>query len=197
VPEPEPEPEVGPLPDFVVEPSSQPEPPPAPAPSALEAEEEEDLGPLPDFVIDPSLPPELRPPPPPRPDPKPEMALKLTVEVATEPGADSTQPTSTELNFPSVTSFSISGDRRVDRGDRRGSGGRRAAPPDPGQGEALEPTRRARRRGRRVRLDGGPLEPSERVQPGRRGGAGTTPERPPSKRPTRPRKTDLRIACGG
>ena len=133
VPEPEPEPEVGPLPDFVVEPSSQPEPPPAPAPSALEAEEEEDLGPLPDFVIDPSLPPELRPPPPPRPDPKPEIALKLTVEVAPEPGADPTQPTSTELNFPSVTSFSISGDRRNERGDRRGSGGRRAAPPDPGK----------------------------------------------------------------
>jgi hypothetical protein len=40
---------------------------------------------------------------------------------------------STELNFPSVTSFSISGDRHTERGDRRGSGGRRAAPPDPGK----------------------------------------------------------------
>jgi hypothetical protein len=133
VPESEPEPEAGPLPDFVVEPSTQPEPPPAPPPSALEPEEEEDLGPLPDFVIDPNLPPELRPPPPPRREPKPEIALKLTVEVSPEPGADSTQPVSTELNFPSVTSFSISGDRRVERGDRRGSGSRRAAPPETGK----------------------------------------------------------------
>jgi len=133
LPESEPEPEAGPLPDFVVEPSAQPEPPPAPPPSALEPEQEEDLGPLPDFVIDPNLPPELRPAPPPRPEQKPEIALKLTVEVAPDPGADSTQPVSTELNFPSVTSFSISGDRHTERGDRRGSGGRRAAPPDPGK----------------------------------------------------------------
>ncbi|HEU4971761.1 MAG TPA: AMP-binding protein [Gaiellaceae bacterium] len=133
VPEPEPEPELGPLPDFVVEPGSQPEPPPAPVESALEPEEEEDLGPLPDFVIDPSLPPELRPA---SPDPKPEIALKLTVELAPEPGADSTQPVSTELNFPSVTSFSISSsERRNDQGDPgdRRSSGRRSAPPDPGK----------------------------------------------------------------
>jgi hypothetical protein len=55
------------------------------------------------------------------------------VELAPEPGADSTQSVSTELNFPSVTSFSItSSDRRDDHGDRRSSG-RRSAPPDPGK----------------------------------------------------------------
>jgi hypothetical protein len=78
----------------------------------------------------------LRPAPPPRPDPKPEIALKLTVEVAPEPGADSGEPVSTELNFPSVTSFSISSsERRSDQSDPRDrrSSGRRSAPPDPGK----------------------------------------------------------------
>ncbi len=137
IPEQEPEPEPGPLPDFVVEPGSEPEPPRVPVESALEPEEEEDLGPLPDFVIDPNLPPELRPAPPPRPDPKPEMALKLTVEV-TDPNVDSAQPVSTELSFPSVTSFSISSERRSDRGDRQAPP-RRAAPPDPGKGKRSSP----------------------------------------------------------
>ena len=81
-------------------------------------EEEEDLGPLPDYVIDPDLPPELRPAPPPRPAPAaPEMALKVTVEVTDLKSGS--EASSTELNFPSVASFSISGDRTtVDRGDR-------------------------------------------------------------------------------
>lgn len=103
-----------------------------PVESGLEPEKEEDLGPLPDFVIDPNLPPELRPAPPPRPDPRPEIALKLTVEVTPDPNADPTQPVSTELKFPSVTSFSISSDRTTDRGERRGST-RRTAPPEPGK----------------------------------------------------------------
>jgi acetyl-CoA synthetase len=127
LPEPEPEPELGPLPDYVLEPGAAAPAAPEPSPDVhpdvhLETEEEEDLGPLPDYVIDPSLPPELRPAPPPRPAPAPpEVALKLTVEVTTDPSSDS-EPASTELNFPSVTAFSISGDRTtVDRGDRQAS----------------------------------------------------------------------------
>jgi hypothetical protein len=58
------------------------------------------------------------------------MALKVTVEV-TDPDSEAS---STELNFPSVASFSISGDRTtVDRGDRppaprRTSGADKGAP---------------------------------------------------------------------
>jgi acyl-coenzyme A synthetase/AMP-(fatty) acid ligase len=128
VPEPEPEPDLsGPLPEFVVEPSPENEPTPlAQVPPQLEPEEEEDLGPLPDYVIDPNLPPELRPAPPPAPAP-PEIALKLTVEVTSDETDGS--PRSTELNFPSVTSFSITRDHSetAPRGDRPGSSKRPGA----------------------------------------------------------------------
>jgi acetyl-CoA synthetase len=135
VPEPEPEPEVGPLPDYVLESeASAPVAPPVAQPVQPEPEEEgEDLGPLPDYVIDPNLPPELRPAPPPRPAPAaPENALKPTVEVTPDPTLG-TDASSMELNFPSVASFSISGDHRtgVDRGERPASP-RRSAGADVG-----------------------------------------------------------------
>jgi acetyl-CoA synthetase len=120
VPEPEPEPELGPLPEFVVE--SEPAAPAPPQAQYEPEEEEEDLGPLPDYVIDPNVPSELRParPAPAPPPASTELSLKLTVEVASDPNSDDAKPSSTELNFPSVTGFSISGDRSApDRGERR------------------------------------------------------------------------------
>jgi acyl-coenzyme A synthetase/AMP-(fatty) acid ligase len=123
-PEPEPEPELAPLPDYVLEPEAAPEASPVaqPVQREPEEEEEEDLGPLPDYVIDPSLPPELRPAPPPRrPPAAPAPSLQRPVETTPEPKPSS--DTSTGLNFPSVTEFSIGGEQRttVDRGERHAS----------------------------------------------------------------------------
>ena len=119
VPEPEPEPDIGPLPDFVVEPGSQPsnDMPQASIESALEPEEEEDLGPLPDFVIDPNLPPELRPaPPPPAPHAPatPAPLESLQVPTSAKPEGTVSNAAAAGLYFPPTTAFPI---RRDDDGE--------------------------------------------------------------------------------
>jgi acyl-coenzyme A synthetase/AMP-(fatty) acid ligase len=108
LPDPEPEPELGPLPDFVLEPSPNADAPPAPpAASALEAEEEEDLGPLPDFVIDPDLPPELRPEPPPKPAPVAPPAASLQVPTSEKPEPTTSNASVAGIYFPPTTAFPI------------------------------------------------------------------------------------------
>ena len=171
IPEPEPEPDLsGPLPEFVVEPSAEPAPPPPPAPveSLFEPEEEEDLGPLPDYVIDPANPQAPRPAPPPPAPPKPVFEAPRAKAKSEESPSEAAG-----LYFPPVTAFPTP---RADRDDddARDSSSRTPSPSAsrPQEIEALDRAGRAGRRGWRGRLDGGSLEPPERVQPLRGRGAG-------------------------
>ena len=112
VPEPEPEPDLsGPLPEFVLEPSSEPEPAPQPEP-----EEEEDLGPLPDYVIDPASPEAARPAPPAAPAPESRPIFEAP-RAETKP-SEETPSQAAGLNFPPVTAFpTLSADRDDDSRD--------------------------------------------------------------------------------
>jgi hypothetical protein len=107
VPEPEPEPDLsGPLPEFIVEPSTEPEPAPvASAETLLEPEEEEDLGPLPDYVIDPTNPLAVRPVPPPAPAP-PEPTKIFEAPRAEMKAEEAPSPSQAAgIYFPPVTAF--------------------------------------------------------------------------------------------
>jgi acyl-coenzyme A synthetase/AMP-(fatty) acid ligase len=107
-PPPVPEPEdLGPLPDFVVVPSSEvappPPAPPAPPESEPEPEPEPELGPLPDYVVDPSRP--IEPRMEPAETPQAADARPSFPGLVPKPEPKPSAAEAAGLYFPPVTSF--------------------------------------------------------------------------------------------
>ena len=182
IPDPEPEPELGPLPDFVVEPGIEPErAADAAVASALEPEEEEDLGPLPDFVIDPSHPRAVSA----RPRLRRRVPSRHRMRCRREgPTSEAEEPTCRRRGplLPADDGLPDPAATTTTTRSREAARSPAAARPPNSVSRSARRARRARRRRGRGELDGGPLEPAERIQPVRRGRRRATATRRAARR---------------
>ena len=170
-PEPEPAaaPEPEPLPDYIVAPDSTAEiaAAPAPPPPPPEPEPEPDLGPLPDYIVDPNRPPQ------PKAEPEAPLAARAP-QPTIDPG---------RASDGAAVGCGYRGDLLPAGDELPGASRRRRrrceplrdaqapAPPPCARAEQVEVQAVAGGAGRRDRggLDGRPLEPAQRVQPGQGG----------------------------